>query len=233
MTLFDKSAEYDAMLNRGLRLSGEDKSYFLAGRVTDLKAILPAAFAPRRIVDFGCGIGDSSSFLAEAFADAEIVGTDSAPRALAHARASHGSERVRFCSLSELRLQQPFDLAYVNGVFHHIIPSERPAALALLGDVLQEGAYLALFENNPYNPGTRLVMSRIPFDRDAQLLSARALRRLVQGAGFHPEATRFLFYFPRALAKLRFSEPWLARVPMGAQYYVLARRPVKPRAARS
>jgi hypothetical protein len=33
---------------------------------------------------------------------------------------------------------------------------------------------------------------------------------------------RFLFYFPHILAWLRFMEPCLARVPFGAQYYVLA-----------
>ena len=68
-------------------------------------------------------------------------------------------------------------------------------------------------------------MNRIPFDRGAKLVFPRQVRRLLHEAGFHSCAlTRFLFYFPRPLAVLRFMEAWLARLPLGAQYYVLARK---------
>jgi hypothetical protein len=81
---------------------------------------------------------------------------------------------------------------------------------------------LAVFENNPWNVGARMVMRRIPFDRDAVPLSPPALRALLGGAGLSVRSTRFLFYFPRPLAALRPLEPWLVRVPLGAQYWVLA-----------
>jgi len=67
-------------------------------------------------------------------------------------------------------------------------------------------------------------MRRIPFDRDAKLLSPPAARRLLRGTGFEVVSTDFLFLFPRLLAALRPLEARLARIPAGAQYLVLCRR---------
>jgi len=53
--LFDLSAEYEQMLNQGIRLSGGDRHFFLIGRVRYLMGILPMDFRPKRILDFGCG----------------------------------------------------------------------------------------------------------------------------------------------------------------------------------
>ena len=86
------------------------------------------------------------------------------------------------------------------------------------------GGVLALWENNPWNPGTRFVMSRIPFDRDAVMLSARQAVHLVSGAGLTPMTIDHAFIFPRALNALRPLESWLAGWPLGGQYQVLARR---------
>lgn len=222
--LFDRADEYDAMLQRGLKLSGEDKHFFIHGRLADLAASLPRELRPRRILDFGCGIGDTSVLLARTFPDARVVGAETAEQALDHARRHHASEAVSFVAVDEIAGLEPFDLAYVNGVFHHIPPSQRPRAARLIFDALRPGGCFALFENNPLNPGTRLVMSRIPFDRDAVTLTPWETRRLLRSAGFELHATRFLFVFPRILKALRAAEPWLTRLPLGAQYWVLARR---------
>jgi hypothetical protein len=91
------------------------------------------------------------------------------------------------------------------------------------------GSHLAVFENNPWNPGTRMVMHRIPFDRDAIPLSILELRSRMKAAGYEVRKSRSLFYLPKPLAALRFIEPLLVRVPLGAQYYVLARVPSEAR----
>jgi SAM-dependent methyltransferase len=116
-------------------------------------------------------------------------------------------------------------LAYCNGVFHHIPPAGRDAAARDVFRWLRPGGAFALWENNPWNPGTRLVMSRIPFDRDAITLSYLEAQALLRRAGFRAVATSFHFFFPSALRALRRAEPWLERVPFGAQYCVLARKP--------
>jgi SAM-dependent methyltransferase len=222
--LFDLAAEYDAMLNQGLSLTGEGKRFFLDGRVRDIQAQLGAP--PRRILDFGCGTGDTSAYLAEMFPSAEVVGVDTAERAVEHARQVHGTARVTFHPLHALPGLGVFDLCYVNGVFHHIPPEKRPEALVLIHNALRPGGRLSLFDNNPWNPGTHLVMRRIPFDRDARMLSAREAERLVSGSGLKLAAsTRFLFYFPRSLAPLRVLEPLLVHAQLGGQYHVQAVRP--------
>lgn len=221
--MFDDREQYDAELNRGLAVSGEEKHYFLSGRVDDLKAQLGEARKPRRILDFGCGSGDTTHYLAESFPDAEVMGVDTGQAAIEDASRRYGCERVSFGTSERLPTGQGFDLCYVNGVFHHIPPDSRVAVIRRIRDCLVPGGVLALMENNPWNFGAMIVMKRIEFDRDAQVLSPLATRRLLREGGFDEcESPRFLFYFPKPLAFLRFLEPWLVRVPLGAQYYFLA-----------
>ena len=225
MTSFDQAAEYDAMLAQGIQLSGEEKGFFIDGRLADLRCQLPPEFAPHRILDFGCGIGDTSAALGRLFPAAEVVGVDAADAALESARRTHGSPQVTFRQVRSLAAADRFDLCYINGVFHHIEPDERPAVLGTIRRALRDGALIALFENNPWNPGTRLVMKRIPFDRDAQPFNVVEARRLLRTAGFRIRGVgRFLFYFPRPLRALRAVEPWLVRLPLGAQYWVMGEK---------
>ena len=224
-TLFDLSEQYDEMLRMGVRLSGENPAYFMRERIRDLKKNLPPGWKPSRILDFGCGTGESAAFLAQTFQGATVLGVDTAENAIQLAEGRHGSPDIRFGPLEAIRSEAPFDLCYVNGVFHHIEPDHRMAAVASIYAALAPGGHFALFENNPWNPGTRMVMRRIPFDRDAITLSPLETKRLVMGAGFIvPRTTRFLFYFPKMLRILRPLESALAGVPLGAQYYVLAKK---------
>jgi SAM-dependent methyltransferase len=223
--LFDKSDEYEAMLAQGLRLSGEDRHYFIEGRLQALRRLLGSAFRPRAILDFGCGIGDTAARLATLYPDAEVTGVDASRGAIEHAGRAHGSARVRFELLDDFTPRARYDLCYSNGVFHHIAPAERVGAARLVCESLAPCGRFALMENNPWNPGTRMVMRRIPFDRDAIPLSPPRVRSLLREAGFAACAPpHFLFFFPRALAWLRFAESRLGRVPLGAQYCVLATR---------
>lgn len=223
--LFDEASSYDAMLNQGLRLSGEDKTFFMEGRLSRLRDVLPASFTPEQILDFGCGTGDTSRRLLEQFGT-RVVGVDVSAGALEHARAHHGSGDISFFDVTSFDAPSTFDLCYSNGAFHHIEPAERPRVLRRLRELLRPGGYFAVFENNPWNPGTRLVMKRVPFDRDAQPVSSRRMRRLLVDHGFELVGpTLYLFIFPAPLKVLRFSEPWLERLPLGAQYLVLGRRP--------
>jgi SAM-dependent methyltransferase len=223
--MFDSANEYDMMLQKGIRFSGENKQYFIRGRLQDMCHQLPWGFNPRRILDFGCGIGDTSLYLTEIFPTADIIGLDTSDQALAHARQTYGSARISFYNHADFSQIEPVDLCYANGVFHHIIPEERFGVIVQIHQVLRPGGYFALFENNPWNPGTRLVMKRIPFDRDAQPLSAPEAKRCLKEGGFAKlYSPRYLFYFPRSLAFLRFLESFLSRVPLGAQYYILAQK---------
>jgi SAM-dependent methyltransferase len=223
---FDACAtNYDAALNRGISVSGESKEYFIRRRVEWLSSRLRQhGGRPGHVLDYGCGTGASAAELLEHLSAASVTGVDVSSESIDVARSSHARGSVQFHALQEWRPAGDYDLAYCNGVFHHIEPALRAGALASINRALRTGGYFAFWENNPWNPGTRLVMHRIAFDRDAKTLSAPAARKLLAGAGFDIICTDFLFVFPRALAALRPLEARLARLPAGAQYMVLCRK---------
>jgi SAM-dependent methyltransferase len=225
-TEFDAyAAEYDAALARGIAISGEDKNYFARGRVVWLaRCLARLEKLPHVAMDFGCGTGSATPFLLNELNVDSLLGVDASVQSLAIARQKHG-KGARFVPLAEYRPEGLFDLVFCNGVFHHISPSDRVAAVDMLHSSLRPGGVLAFWENNPWNPGTRYIMRRIPFDRNAITLSAPAARSLLRERGFEVMRTDFLFFFPRFLAWLRWLEPSLTYLPLGAQYQILCQKP--------
>jgi SAM-dependent methyltransferase len=223
----DSAEDYEHACHRGLALSGESRDYFAAQRIAHTAAWVRgvARAAPRRVADFGCGLGHTTPHLRQRFPAAALLGLDVSEPALAHARERYGGDAT-FAVVTEHRSAGDQDLVYCNGVFHHIRPAERVKWARLLRDLLAPGGLAAIWDNNPWNPGARWVMSRIPFDRDAITISSREMRQLLIDAGFEVMGTRFHFYFPRFLSWLRPLERLALRIPLGAQYCVLARKPL-------
>jgi trans-aconitate methyltransferase len=224
---FDAFAQdYEAALQQGLCYTGEDRWYFARGRSAITARSLGAdARNVRRILDFGCGTGTATRPLQEAFPKAAVIGTDPSEESLRVAQADHAGLDCHFVTAEGLAAQAPCDLAYCNGVFHHIPLADRDAAIESVWKALKPGGYFALWENNPWNPAVWFVMSRVPFDHDAILLWPRETRRRLRAAGFRIVQTRFWFVFPAALSFLRFSEKALSATPFGGQYVVLAQKP--------
>lgn len=217
---------YDDALQRGLAVSGEGKEFFAQGRVNFLRSCLEKLrFKPERALDYGCGTGTSVPLLHQLPGVCAVQGIDISPESVAAAEKEHGRPERRFCTPDEFTPAGDFDLAFCNGVFHHIPPTERAAAVAAVWHALRPGGLFALWENNPWNPATRYVMSRIPFDKDAITLTPPESRRLVRDAGFEVLRTDFLFIFPRLLKWCRPLERLVSTWPLGTQYQVLCRKP--------
>jgi SAM-dependent methyltransferase len=223
---FDAYAgDYDAALARGLAVSGEDKMYFVRGRLAWLASCLrQLGEQPATVMDYGCGIGSTTPALFALLGVTSVLGTDISSHSLAVAQRTYGSERACFLLFDHYQPDASLDLVYCNGVFHHISPQDRAAAVAYVARTLRPGGLWAFWENNPWNPGTRYVMHRISFDRDAILLPPSEARRLLWTGGFEIVRTDFRFIFPRRLKWLRGLESPLARWPLGAQYQVLCRK---------
>ena len=223
---FDGYAEeYEASLAQGLSISGEDQTYFARGRVEWLKQCLDLIEQrPRSLMDFGCGIGFTSAMLSELIGES-VVGLDTSRRILDQARRRCASDRCRFISAADYEPAGDMDLVFCSGVFHHIPRHERSTALSYIYRSLRPGGIFAFWENNPWNPGTRYIMSKIPFDRNAVMVSAPTGRRLMMAAGFEIIRMDFLFLFPRMLKWLRWIETSACRIPCGAQFQILGRKP--------
>ena len=224
MAEFDQFAlNYDDALNAGLAATGESKEFFACRRVEWLRARLDELrIRPRSVMDFGCGPGSTSAILRELLGAERVFGVDVSNDLLSVARHQHPG--ITFLTPDGWPRGLEVDLAYCNGVFHHIEPVDRPESLRFIRKALRPGGIFALWENNPWNPGTRLVMNRIPFDRDAQLMTSGRAVELLRSEGFNPLRVDYAFIFPHALRALRPLEPLLSAWPIGGQYEVLTRR---------
>lgn len=224
---FDSFAHtYERDLDQALSISGEGKEYFARARIQWVaKRLRELGAAPRIAMDYGCGIGNGAALLHDLLGIESVVGLDPSARMLEAARSRYSDAGIRFLSFAEYSPCEEIDLAYCNGVFHHIPTAEQSQAAGFIFRSLRPGGLFALWENNPWNPGTRWVMSRCAFDRDAVPLSPRETAGLLQAERFDVLRIDYLFIFPRFLKLLRFLEPGLSQLPCGAQYLVLCRRP--------
>ena len=226
---FDEFAgDYESALQQGLSVSGESKDYFAENRILWVKRRLTElGESPKSVMDFGCGTGSSTPFLLNELGVGKVVGTDVSADSLAEARKAYDPARSEFATLDDYKPDGSLDMAFCNGVFHHIPLSERAGAVDYVLRSIKPGGIFAFWENNPWNPGTRYVMSKIPFDHDAITLTPPEARKLLTDNGFTILRTDFLFIFPKSLGFLRGLEPPLAGAPLGAQYLVLCRKPGK------
>jgi SAM-dependent methyltransferase len=225
---FDQFAEdYDERLDQALSLSGESKEYFARGRVEWLARCLRQFQQTARVVlDYGCGIGNTAVLLREILRAESVVGLDVSMRSLERARRDYDSG-CSFSTFAEYAPEASVDVVYCNGVFHHIPPGERAAAVRYIFRCLRPGGVFALWENNPWNPGTQWVMHRCDFDQDAVKIFPREAARLLRDSGLEILRTDYRFFFPRFLKPFRPLEESLVRIPLGGQYQVLSRKPLR------
>jgi SAM-dependent methyltransferase len=223
---FDRFAkDYDHALARSLAgsltgsLTGaaDEGERFAEYKVGEM-ALQLSRIPPRRILDFGCGVGRSLKFLERYFPGAAICGYDPSPASLDEAH-----RRVPSASLFPDRASLPaaaFDAVLAANVLHHIAPDQRPAAIELCGDVLARGGSLFVFEHNPFNPVTRRVFDRCPFDEGASMLPRRDVIALGRRAGLKVRRSAYTLFLPFSNRRWLRAQRLLSWLPAGAQYYV-------------
>ena len=224
---FDRFADnYDECLNDALAASGERKEFFARERVQWLAECLrEGGRLSTNALDYGCGTGDTTLLLRQILGSESVVGLDVSTLSLQRARARHGG-RVQFFTFDGYAPNGSVDVVYCNGVFHHIPVAERAAAVDYVFRCLRPGGIFALWENNPWNPGTQYVMYKCEFDHAAVKISPPEAARLLRKGGFEVLRKDFRFFFPRALKAMRPTESLLVKIPLGGQYQVLARKPM-------
>jgi SAM-dependent methyltransferase len=120
---------------------------------------------------------------------------------------------------------QSFDFVTAACVYHHLVQGERVALTREARRVLRPGGLFVIFEHNPWNPATRLVVSRAPVDSNAVLLRARESRGLMRAAGLVPLDTLYYLYLPQRLFEFAGKlERLLTGVPFGGQYAVFGEK---------
>lgn len=221
------ATDYEKQHRASVRLSGEEIGFFARYKALDAERLCRAAkVAPRKILDFGSGIGSAVEPLRACFPDAELTCLDVSEVSLAQSRLKHRDERTRFVSYDGHAIPNEvagFDLIFVACVFHHIAEQAHVEILTQLRTCLSERGILVVFEHNPLNPLTLHAVKNCPFDENAVLIRAGRMKAQVASAGFAEARAEYRLFFPSFAARLRPLERFLRKLPLGAQYFVTAR----------
>jgi trans-aconitate 2-methyltransferase len=105
--------------------------------VGELLARVPAN-TPKRVVDLGCGPGNSTAALAARWPEADIEGVDSSAEMLDEARRSRVRARWTLADISTWGPREKFDVIFSNATFHWI-PDHRALLPRLLSFVTNGG----------------------------------------------------------------------------------------------
>ncbi len=95
---------------------------------------------PQKIIDIGCGPGNSTEILANRFKDAYIIGVDNSEDMIAKAKKNYPSLNFSICDVSGdlAELDQDFDIVFSNACIQWI-PVHRCLLKNLLGLLKQDG----------------------------------------------------------------------------------------------
>ncbi|MEP7364185.1 MAG: class I SAM-dependent methyltransferase [Acidobacteriota bacterium] len=222
---FDRyAAEYEELLRDPIRDGFAGDSRFYHERKWDLiRSFLDRRkqdTARMRWLDVGCGKGELLRMGGDRFGHA--IGCDPAREMAAGSQV----ETVHQPDVTKLPFaSSEFDFVTAVCVFHHVEPVSRCALVQEMARVLRPGGVVCLMEHNPWNPVTRLIVSRTPVDADAILLSSGEVVQMLRQARFGVLDKRYFLYLPRKLYRLAGGlEGLLAKAPAGGQYAVFAER---------
>lgn len=214
--------DYRRTHNEVLRLSGTDSDYFSEQKIEEIRKKEADGF--QRILDLGCGDGNSAVFFQKYFVGCEYIGVDTSKESISIAK-SHQLTRADFIHYNGFDIPfagGTFDIAFVACVLHHIDSKQHERILTEVKRVLKPGGRLYVFEHNPINPVTRRVVKSCPFDEDAVLMRSSYIRKMLLRLKFQNVNIAYTIFFPRhrVFKGMLALERYLSWLPLGGQYFV-------------
>ena len=148
----------------------------------DLLAQVPLERA-RKIVDLGCGPGNSTELLVKRYPDAQVIGLDSSPDMLRQARERLPALAFVQADLANWRPEPDTDLLFSNATFQWVPDHE--AVLKRLLESLKPGGTIAVQMPDNKTEPTHMLMAEVA--RDGGWLSAET-EAMQRGNPLDPEA---------------------------------------------
>jgi trans-aconitate 2-methyltransferase len=113
---------------------------------------------PRRIIDLGCGPGNSTAALRRRWPNAAIIGLDNSPDMIAKAQASYPQGTWIAADAQSWRAGEPFDLVFSNALLHWL-PDHANLCRHLLDQVTPGGALAAQLPAHYDSPLHREILA--------------------------------------------------------------------------
>jgi trans-aconitate 2-methyltransferase len=157
-----------------------------------------------RVVDLGCGTGETTRWLHDTLGAGETLGIDRSPAMLARAR-SAVVPGLRFepGTIEEFRARDAWDVVFSNAALHWV--PDHPALFARLAAALRDGGQLAVQMpasfDGPSHVTAAEVATEAPFrehldgaPRGTPLLAPEAYAALLAALGFRAQHVRVQVY---------------------------------------
>ena len=213
---------YSNQVQQAISVTSVKHEIFLAEKADQLINLSRQQFGDLgkvRVLDVGCGVGLLEDALIGNFK--RLVGVDIAPEVIQRAKDRvHSAEFFLYDGFNLPFQDSEFDLVFACCVFHHIPPEHRLSIAQDMARVCSKGGLIVIFEHNPLNPATRLIVSRCEFDQDAVLLNSLESKKLLSQVGLKRIFCRQILYFPWRNRFFKLLEKFISWIPMGAQYVV-------------
>lgn len=224
---FDEIAgRYDAEIIESLGSFGNFRQSMLYYKVQYLRYLLP--YEPKAILDYGCGIGLNIPYLRQYFPGVKLYGCDISKESVKSAK-----ENIPDCTfdaietVEDLKIYETkIDCVFISTVLHHITYSEHEKWLTGLYKTLDKGGYIIIFEHNMKNPFTKKIVKRTPMDKNATMLDYEYCKGIIKDIFGNKSTIKhgYTYFFPWRNKIFTAIEHNLFWLPLGAQYYVLARK---------
>lgn len=220
--LFDSyHSNYRDVVQSSIDFSGLSHSFFMRAKADLLRELTARRLGPEKpaMLDVGCGVGSLHPLLRGVVG--RLSGIDVSPECIAQARADNRDGDYRAFDGSSFPFDDAsFDLVTAICVLHHVAPDMRMHLINEMRRVARPGGLICIIEHNPFNPLTRLAVARCEFDRDAVLLGAGKVRRLLAASGLRETGAHHFLLLPWETKPARRIEGALSNMPLGAQYAV-------------
>lgn len=112
---------------------------------------------PKRIIDLGCGPGNSTSILRRRWPNARVAGLDSSPEMIAAARQNQLDQEWILADATAWQAASPFDIVFSNAALQWMPDHERLLP-RLLANVAPGGALAFQIPSRLYSPSHQFIL---------------------------------------------------------------------------
>ncbi|MDF1722528.1 MAG: methyltransferase domain-containing protein [Minwuia sp.] len=146
---------------------------------------------PRRVVDLGCGPGNSTMLLRGRWTDAAVTGIDNAPAMIEKASSSDTDIDWQLADIGDWQPAEPVDVIFANASLHWV--PDHAGLFIRLADALAEGGVLAVQMPNNFASSSHALIGEIAERSEFRaLLAGKLLGDHVQPPTFYHDLMRGL-----------------------------------------